>query len=115
MNWYISVLKNYAQFNGRATRTEYWYFVFINTVITAILILIGNSIGNNLLDSVYSLGVFIPTVAVTARRLHDIGKSGWWQLLLFIPILGFIVLIIFLVKDSEPSFNEYGPNPKEAN
>ena len=114
MNWYITVLKKYAEFNGRATRSEYWYFVLINTIVTIILIAIGNTIGNNLLDTVYSLAVLIPTLAVTARRLHDIGKSGWWQLILLIPILGFIILIIFLVKDSTPVFNEYGPNPKET-
>ncbi len=112
MNWYIKVLKDYAVFEGRATRSEYWYFVLINTVITFILIVIGNSMGNNLLDTVYSLAVFIPTIAVTARRLHDIGKSGWWQLILFIPILGFIILLIFLIKDSMPFENKYGPNPK---
>ena len=113
MNWYIAVLKKYAVFSGRATRSEYGYFILINTIITLILIVIGNSIGNNLLDTVYSLGVFVPTLAVTARRLHDIGKSGWWQLLLFIPIIGIITLIIFLIKDSMPFDNLYGPNPKE--
>ncbi|MFK5880876.1 MAG: DUF805 domain-containing protein [Sulfurospirillum sp.] len=115
MNWYINVLKKYAVFSGRASRSEYWYFVLINTIITFILIAIGNTIGNNLLDTIYSLAVFIPTLAVTARRLHDIGKSGWWQLLLFVPILGFIILIIFLVKNSMPFENEYGPDPKESN
>lgn len=113
MNWYIAVLKKYTVFNGRAIRSEYWYFILINTIITFILIAIGKSIGNNLLDTIYSLGVFIPTLAVTARRLHDIGKSGWWQLLLFIPILGIIILIIFLTKDSMPFDNLYGSNPKE--
>ncbi len=113
MNWYIDVLKKYAVFSGRATRSEYWYFVLINTIITFILVAIGNSIGSNLLDTVYSLSVFIPTLAVTARRLHDIGKSGWWQLLLFMPILGIIILIIFLTKDSMPFDNLYGSNPKE--
>ncbi len=115
MNWYISVLKKYAEFNGRATRPEYWYFVLINTIITIILVAIGNGIGNNFLDMIYSLIVFIPTLAVTARRLHDTGKSGWWQLILLIPILGLIILIIFLVKDGTPDFNKYGPNPKDSN
>ena len=108
MNWYIDVLKKYAVFDGRATRSEYWYFVLINTVISLILIAIGGTAENNLLYTVYSLGVFIPTLAVTARRLHAIGKSGWWQLIILIPILGLIVLIFFLVKESMPVGNKYG-------
>ena len=68
--------------------------------------------GNNLLNIVYSLSVFVPTLAVAARRFHDIGKSGWWQLLLFVPITNIIVLILLLTKDSMPFDNLYGPNPK---
>ena len=114
MNWYITVLKKYAQFNGRATRSEYWYFILINAVIGVILTVIDQAIGANLLYTIYSLALFIPSIAVTTRRLHDAGKSGWWQLILLIPILGFIILVIFLTKDSIPAFNEYGPNPKES-
>jgi len=115
MNWYIDVLKKYTVFNGRATRSEYWYFVLINVIISIILVLIGHilKVGDSL-STVYSLAVFLPSTAVAARRLHDIGRTGWWQLIILIPMIGFIVLIIFFAKDGEPIDNQYGQNPKEA-
>ena len=113
MNWYISVLKKYTVFNGRATRPEYWYFILINLAISFVLAFIDKNIGNGgLIYTIYSLAVFLPSIAVTARRLHDIDKTGWWQLLFFIPIVGLIIMIIFLAQDSKPYENKYGPNPK---
>ena len=121
MNWYLKVLRHYADFSGRAQRAEFWYFILFNMIISIILGVVDGMIGTfdpqtgyGLLSGIYSLAVFIPTVAVTTRRLHDIGKSGWWQLIALIPLIGIIILIIWLVKDSEEGANQYGRNPKEA-
>jgi uncharacterized membrane protein YhaH (DUF805 family) len=119
VNWYLEVLRKYAVFSGRARRKEYWMFLLINIIITIVLIAIDSLIGTfrpragvGLLEGLYSLAVLIPSLAVTVRRLHDIGRSGWWILIGLIPFIGGIVLLIFALLDSEPGSNEYGPNPK---
>ena len=107
-------MSQYADFDGRARRKEYWMFVLFNLLIALGVGLVGNLIGaDELLSGLYSLVVLIPSLAVAVRRLHDSGKSGWWLLLLLLPIIGFIILIVFLVKDSQPGSNQYGANPKE--
>lgn len=115
MNWYIEVLKKYTVFDGRASRSEYWYFVLFNAIIsvtcTILDLIIGSEIG--IIGIVYNLAVLVPYVAVTIRRLHDVGKSGWWQLIVLIPIIGIVLLIIWTVTDSMPGENQYGKNPKE--
>lgn len=108
MNWYLKVLKQYADFNGRARRKEYWMFTLINMIIIyGVSFLIGilemSILG--ILLVIYYLAVLVPTIAVAIRRMHDVGKSGWFCL---IPIYN----IILAVTDSEPGGNEYGPNPK---
>ncbi|MDO6707412.1 DUF805 domain-containing protein [Photobacterium sp. 1_MG-2023] len=120
MNWYLYALKKYAVFSGRAQRQEYWYFFLINLVITLALGVVDHLLqtpgveeGTGMLGGIYSLAVLLPSLAVGARRLHDIGRSGWWMLLVLVPILGFIVLVIFFVQDGQPGENEYGLNPKE--
>ncbi len=119
MNWYLEVLKKYAVFSGRARRKEYWMFILFNIIITAVLALIDSLIGTvirqagfGLLQGLYSLAVLLPTLAVTVRRLHDTGRTGWWILIGLIPVIGGIVLLIFMLLDSEPGENQYGPNPK---
>ena len=119
MNWYLKVLKEYANFKGRARRKEYWMFFLINTIISMVLGftagLIGGATDNLSIVSVaniYSLLVLIPSLAVLVRRLHDIGKSGWYFFIIFIPLIGVIWLIVLLCQDSEDGTNEYGPNPK---
>ncbi|MBV9455213.1 MAG: DUF805 domain-containing protein [Rubrobacter sp.] len=119
MNWYLEVLNKYAVFSGRARREEYWMFLLINFVISIVLIFIDLLIGTfspqtgvGLLEGLYSLAVLIPSIAVTVRRLHDTGRTGWWIFISLIPFIGWIVLLIFMVLDSEPGTNEYGPNPK---
>ncbi len=114
MEWYLKVLKKYAEFDGRAHRTEYWMFVLFNVLISIGLALVGSLIGHGLqyLSNLYGLAVLVPGLAVGVRRLHDIGKSGWWLLIAFIPCIGAIILIYFLVQDSQPESNKYGPNPK---
>ena len=121
MSWYLEVLKKYAVFDGRARRKEYWMFFLINLVVSVVLIAIDNLIGTfshqagvGLLQGLYSLAVLIPSIAVTVRRLHDTGRTGWWILIGLIPFIGGIILLIFMVLDSEPGTNQYGPNPKEA-
>jgi uncharacterized membrane protein YhaH (DUF805 family) len=113
MNWYLDVLKKYAVFSGRARRTEYWMFLLVNLVIAFVLGIIEVMIGTGgILAAIYSLAVLIPSIAVTVRRLHDTGRAGWWILIVLIPAIGAIVLLIFMVLDSQAGSNEYGPNPK---
>ena len=115
MNWYLDVLqKKYAQFEGRAHRTEFWMFFLFYILIAFALAIVG-MIGHGLqyLYPLYVLAMFVPVLAVSARRLHDIGKSGWMQLVGLIPCVGAIILIIWFVEDSHPD-NQYGPNPKGA-
>lgn len=122
MHWYITVLKKYAVFSGRARRKEFWSFALTHFIFYMLLSGIDRLIGNALeletpmpiLSSIYSLAVLIPSLAVSVRRLHDIGKSGWWLLLSLIPCLGSLILLIFFLQNSQPGTNEYGPNPKEA-
>ena len=119
MNWYIKVLKQYADFNGRARRMEYWMYVLFNVMVAFILLIIDNIIGiafDNIeygpLYLLYCLAIVIPSLAVAVRRLHDSGRSGWWILISFIPLIGGIWLLVLLLMDSDPGDNEYGPNPK---
>ncbi|PSW14460.1 DUF805 domain-containing protein [Photobacterium rosenbergii] len=120
MNWYIHVLKNYAVFKGRAQRQEYWYFFLFNIIISVALSMLDSALGNpgagegaGAIGTVYSLAILIPSIAVGVRRLHDIGKTGWWMLIGLIPLVGVLVLLYFFVQDSQPAANEYGPNPKD--
>jgi uncharacterized membrane protein YhaH (DUF805 family) len=114
MNWYVAVLKKYAVFTGRARRSEYWFFVLFNLIITVILALIDAWLGTSFLEIIYSLAVLIPSLAVGVRRLHDTDRSGWWLLIGLVPLFGLIVLIVFFVQDSTAGANKYGPNPKGA-
>ena len=114
MEWYFAVLRNYAQFSGRARRMEFWMFVLINFAIGIVLGFIESLLGiPSVLSGLYGLAVLIPGIAVTIRRLHDTGRSGILWLIGLIPIIGWIILIIFLAEDSKPGDNQYGPNPKE--
>lgn len=121
MEWYVRVLKKYAVFTGRARRTEYWMFVLFNVIISICLYVIDGAITgfslethSSVLQTIYGLAVLVPSLAVGARRLHDTGRTGWWLLIGLVPCIGAIVLIIFMVQDSQPGENEYGLNPKEV-
>ena len=114
MNWYIKAWKNYAVFEGRAGRQEYWYFVLFHALIYILLSIIAGILGKlgaGLL-SLYSVAVFLPGLAATIRRLHDTNRSGWWFLLMLIPFVGSIVLLVFLAQGSHAVENEYGPRPQ---
>lgn len=122
MNWYLKVLQQYTDFNGRARRTEYWMYTLFNLIFTIIAMFLDNVLGMTIestgygpLYILYGLVVFVPGLAVAVRRLHDVGKSGWMMLVVLIPIAGPIWLLVLLVTDGESGENEYGTNPKEAN
>ena len=115
VNYYVGCLKNYAKFDGRARRKEYWMFCLGNIIIGFVLGFILGIIGApTYIGYIYSLAVLVPSIAVTVRRLHDIGKSGVWYFINFIPCVGSIWLIVLLCQDSMPGENEYGVNPKEV-
>ena len=114
MDWYLQVLKKYAACKGQARRKEYWVFILVNTIISIFIGIIGAVTGiREILSGLYTLAVIIPGTAVAIRRLHDTGRSGWWQFLIFVPIIGWILLLIWLFKDSDAGDNKYGPNPKD--
>jgi uncharacterized membrane protein YhaH (DUF805 family) len=113
MEWYLKVLKNYVGFSGRARRKEYWMFFLVNLIVSIALSIIEWVIGlPTVLTGLYSLAIFLPSLAVTIRRLHDTNRSGWWVLISLVPFIGVIVLLVFTVLDSDPHENNYGPNPK---
>lgn len=119
MNWYLDAWKNYVNFQGRARRKAFWMFVFFNIIVMIVLGIVEGLLGlrgdgYGVLSGLYSLAVILPGVAVSVRRLHDTGRSGWWILLGLIPLVGTIVLIVFYAQDSQAGSNQYGPNPKGA-
>lgn len=120
-NWYMQALKKYAVFSGRARRKEYWFFVLWYVIISIGLAILDNIIGTysakagiGLLGGIYALALLIPSISVSVRRLHDTGRTGWWLLIILIPLIGAIVLLVFMFLDSQPGENEYGPSPKAA-
>ena len=120
MKWYFEVFKKYAVFDGRARRSEFWYFVLFNSLIFTLAVVLDCILSFFLfkevlffLTGIYFIASVIPCYAVAVRRLHDIGRSGWWCLLSNVPLIG-IVVLVFWAKDSTPGVNKYGPNPKDA-
>jgi uncharacterized membrane protein YhaH (DUF805 family) len=127
MQWYLKVLKQYADFNGRARRTEFWMFVLINTLISIALGIVDAAMGTatvygdgamysfspGILGGLYGLAVLIPSLAVTVRRLHDTDRSGWWILIGLIPLVGSIVLLVFTCLEGTRGPNAYGMDPKQ--
>lgn len=120
MQWFIAALTKYATFSGRSRRREYWFFalfyVLIYVALTVVDALTGSLSGGGigLLSGLFALGMLIPSLSVTCRRLHDTDRSGWWMLISLIPLIGGIVLLVFMVFDSQPGPNQYGDNPKET-
>ncbi|HSI46090.1 MAG TPA: DUF805 domain-containing protein [Methylophilus sp.] len=114
MDWYLQVLQKYALFTGRATRKEYWMFVLVSFLIILAIEFVEPVLGTGgFIGMLYSLVILLPSVAVSIRRLHDTDRSGWWLLISLIPLIGGIVLLVFMVQDSTSGQNQYGPNPKE--
>lgn len=111
MNWYLAVLKKYAEFSGRARRKEYWFFFLFNFIITIVLGAIDAVLGLGFLATLYALAVLLPAIGVTIRRLHDGDRSGWWILIGLVPLVGFIVLLVFMVLPGTEGDNQFGPDP----
>ncbi len=131
MNWYLKVLKQYVDFQGRARRTEYWMFTLFSALVSIVLLLVdtlvlgtGNLTGSatdgvsfgagiGLLGGIYALAVLLPSLAVSVRRLHDTGRSGWWLLIGLVPFVGALVLLVFFVLEGNRGPNQHGQDPKQ--
>ncbi|SMC35340.1 DUF805 domain-containing protein [Moheibacter sediminis] len=128
IDWYKKVVfENYANFRGRARRSEYWYFALCNGIISMVFyipLLVTGGFSDNSepgiifwlcygLLMVYGLATFVPTLAVTVRRLHDIGKSGWYYFVGFIPLVGPIILLVWFFTEGEGHTNQWGSDPKD--
>jgi uncharacterized membrane protein YhaH (DUF805 family) len=117
MNWFLKCIRQYADFKGRARRTEYWMFTLVCSIISYGLQIIAPFCGDaKLIISgflmIFGLVLLVPSFAVAVRRLHDVGKSGWFYLIVFIPIIGMIWLFVLFCTDSQYGENKWGPNPK---
>jgi uncharacterized membrane protein YhaH (DUF805 family) len=112
-----SCLRQYVGFTGRARRSEYWWFALFGLIVSIVADLIDAMLGTmsdsnvGVFGAIVGLGLLLPSIAVAIRRLHDTSRTGWWILIGLIPIVGWIILIVFYVQDSHPD-NEYGPSPK---
>ena len=114
MEWYLKVVRdNYANFNGRASRQEYWMFVLFNIIFAVVAMVVDGVLGLEfIIYMLYMLAVLIPGIAVFVRRMHDIGKSGWWFFISLIPLIGGIWLLVLLATDGSSEDNNYGTSLK---
>lgn len=112
MNWFVAVIKKYAEFSGRARRKEYWMFVLFYILIAIGLTVVESMLGfAGILSGIFGLGLLVPSIAVTIRRLHDTDRSGWWILIGFVPLVGGIVLLVFMCLVGSSGSNQYGSDP----
>ncbi|OXM17401.1 DUF805 domain-containing protein [Paenibacillus herberti] len=115
MGWFLKAIKNYAGFAGRSRRMEYWMFILFSSIFTFIISVLEALIGiPSLLSFLFTLFLLVPSLSVAVRRLHDTGRTGWWNLIGFVPLIGIIVLTVFMCLDGEEHDNEYGRNPKTS-
>ena len=118
MGYYTEAWKRYVDFGGRSRRAAYWYFVLFNIIAEIVLTIVDSVVGTigtsgpGVLGGLYLLAALLPGLGVSVRRLHDTGRSGWWLLISFVPLIGSILLLIWFLSDSQPMDNAYGPNPK---
>ena len=119
MTYYFAAFKKYAVFKSRATRSEYWYFTLFNIfavlgfgLIDQLMGTFNFDAGYGPLSAIYTLAMILPGLGVSIRRLHDIGRSGWWFMITAIPVLGLLVFLYFALLDSDPDSNDYGVSPK---
>ena len=120
MRYYLNALSNYTNFNGRASRSEYWFFALYNTIFSFFALRLDkifeinfdDEIGYGPLTAIYSIAMVIPSLAISVRRLHDVGKSGWMFLISFVPFIGSVWLLVLLLSKSEKEQNQYGDLPK---
>lgn len=114
IDWFKKGMRNYVNFSGRARRKEYWYFLLMQIILIIIAMVLDTIIFDSEIGLFYlvvALGLFLPGVAVTIRRLHDTSHSGWWFLISLVPLIG-IVLIVFLVRETKFETNQWGPPAK---
>jgi uncharacterized membrane protein YhaH (DUF805 family) len=105
---------NYVNFSARACRSEYWYWVLFVCVGSIVAVIIDRVIGMRLIDAIFGLATIIPSIAVAVRRLHDVDRTGWWLLIDFIPLIGWIVLIVWFCTAGTAGSNRFGPDPLAA-
>jgi uncharacterized membrane protein YhaH (DUF805 family) len=113
-------MKKYVDLSGRARRKEYWMFHLFNVIFAIAVVILASIFGTaseedlvfRVIYGLFALVTILPTLTATVRRLHDVGKSGWWILISIIPLIGDIWLFVLMVTDSQPGDNQYGPNPK---
>ena len=137
MSWYLKVLRQYVDFQGRARRREFWMFVLVTAIVAVVLGIVDVLLGTDaaigvrdgarigifnglfvfpsstgLISGIYVLATFLPSLAVLVRRLHDRDHTGWWVLVLLVPVIGFIVMLFFTISESRPEPNRYGADPR---
>ena len=111
--WFlICVRHKYADFSGRARRKEYWMFTLVYFILSLIFGFLDEAFGISILYTIFVLALVVPSIAVGVRRLHDVGKSGWWLFVSLIPIIGIIYILYLMIKDGQPEANQWGANPK---
>ncbi len=113
MHWFIDPIKNhYFDFEGRATRQQFWMFFLIYLIVAIVIGVVESMVGlEDILTGLFGVALLLPYLGLAARRLHDIDKSGWWLLIGLVPIIGFIVLLVFYIKKGDAGENQYGPSP----
>jgi len=118
MSWFLKALKNYAGFSGRSRRKEYWFFILFYIIFFMVLAFLDGLLGTfsvetgiGVLTGIFILGMIVPNIAVTIRRLHDTDRSGWWILICFVPFVGGLVLLVFMILSGTQGNNQYGPDP----
>ncbi|MFI0937342.1 DUF805 domain-containing protein [Streptomyces sp. NPDC021020] len=113
MRWYIRALRKYADFDGRARRKEYWMYTLFTVIGFLVVGYVKLKMSSEIPYYTYLFAFLIPSTAVTCRRLHDIGKSGWFALLGFIPLIGVIIMLVFTTTEGDRGRNAYGLDPKQ--
>jgi len=114
MDYFLQALRNFGDFKGRARRSEYWYFVLFQFLFLIVALVLDNLLWEMpILYMLVAFGSIVPALSAVVRRLHDTGRSGWYYFISFIPLVGFILLLVWLTQDSKPGPNEWGPNPKD--
>ena len=115
VDWFKKCLKNYVNFSGRARRKEFWYFVLVQIGLTLLAMILDTVVfgsGIGLFYLIAALGLFLPSIAVTIRRLHDTSRSGWWILIPVVPFIGLIMLLMFFAIETNSETNQWGPQAK---
>lgn len=117
MVWYLEALRKWAQFDGRSSRKAYWMFVLINLLVSLTLVIVDLMIQARIptypraVSVLYGLAMLVPSIAAGVRRLHDTSRSGWWFLMILVPIVGLLILLFFFARQGQPGENAYGPEP----